>query len=461
MLFNSWVFILAFLPAALTAYHLLGRYHDARLALLCLASLVFYGYWDVRFLPLLVGSVLVNWLLARLAARAAVAPLAALGVAFNLGLLGLFKYADFFAESLLAVTGAPHERFNIVLPLGISFFTFQQISYLVDLKRGRARPYGLLDYFVYVTFFAQLVAGPIVRHNELIPQFRRLPPAGELARMMGQGAVLFIIGLFKKVALADPLALVADPLFAQAALGGALSAGEGWLAALAFALQIYFDFSGYSDMAIGLGLLFGFRLPINFNVPYRATSIRDFWRRWHITLSRFLRDYLYIPLGGNRRGARRQTINLMITMLLGGLWHGAAWTFVAWGGLHGLALAVNHAWEERGRRLPAPLAWAATMVFLLVTWVLFRAESFGAAAAMLGAMVGLGAGTSGLALPDETWWLLPFAAGVAVIGPASQRVVEELLVPRRIVAVTTGAACVGLLLLIGGGFHDEFIYFQF
>ncbi|MFQ5954347.1 MAG: MBOAT family O-acyltransferase, partial [Kiloniellales bacterium] len=313
MLFHSQVFLLLFLPPTLAGYYAAASRPRLRRWLLVVASLLFYGYWEIRLVPLLVGSVVGNWLVAYLATRPQAGiewrhRLPWLGVALNLAVLGVFKYADFFADSLGMLFGVTHDPWNIILPLGISFFTFQQISYLVDLRRGEAPVYDFLDYAVYVTFFPQLIAGPIVRHHEIIHQYREDPWRPGLAQRLSQGLTLLVMGLFKKVVLADGLALIADPIFARAAgvasgLGELpLSFAEGWLAALCFTFQLYFDFSGYTDMAIGLALMFGLMLPINFDAPYRATSIREFWRRWHMTLSRFLRDYLYFPMGGNRRG---------------------------------------------------------------------------------------------------------------------------------------------------------------
>ncbi len=458
MLFNSTIFILVFLPLTLAAYYLLAASRTWRLLTLAAASMVFYGFWDVRFLPLLAGSVLVNWVIAwcYIRRRLMVLPLA--GVAVNLGLLGLFKYADFLTGSLAAVLGQDHSGFNIILPIGISFFTFQQISYLVDLKRGQAKLYPLLDYFVFVTFFPQLIAGPIVRHHELIGQFALPPRRAEVWENLSRGGLLFVVGLIKKVVFADQLALIADPLFGDAAMGRALNFSEAWIGDLAFSLQIYFDFSGYSDMAIGLGLMCGFRLPVNFNGPYRATSIRDFWRRWHITLSRFLRDYVYIPLGGNQLGRRRQAINVVLTMLLGGLWHGAAWTFVVWGGLHGLALAINGRWHRAGRVMPAFWGWALTMVFLAFTWALFRAENFASAASMMGSMIGLNG--FGPVIVKEAW-LIPAGLLLVLLTPTSQNLVFSDLKPSRWLAAGAAVALVFVVIMIGSSPHNDFIYFQF
>ncbi|MBZ0325449.1 MAG: MBOAT family protein, partial [Alphaproteobacteria bacterium] len=306
----------------------------------------------------------------------------------------------------------------------------------------------------------QLIAGPIVRHGELIFQFDADPRRPGLEERLLRGFGLLAIGLGKKLFLADGLAGIASPLFDGAAAGRVLTLAEGWTAAAAYTFQLYFDFSGYSDMAIGLALLFGFVLPVNFNAPYKSASIREFWRRWHMTLSRFLRDYLYIPLGGNRRGRAAQLAFLMATMLLGGLWHGAGWTFVAWGGLHGLALMVNHLWSAAGRRLPPLAGWALTFLFVMAGWVLFRAESFTVAADILAAMAG-GNGMEVAVVGATDMWLIGAAAAVALIPPTSQRLVGELMAPRRILGLAVGALLIAALLQAGGGDAAEFIYFQF
>ena len=459
MLFNSSLFILIFLPLALCAFYLASGRRFARLGVLCVASLAFYGYWDVRFLPLLVGSVVANWLLVQLFGRNRARLLPLVGVALNLAVLGVFKYADFVVGNLAELAGQSHGGFNIVLPIGISFFTFQQISYLVDLQRGEKRVYCFVEYAAFVMFFPQLIAGPIVRHHEIIGQFD-LPPArgAEFYENMSRGSVLFAIGLLKKVAIADQLGQIGDPLFGRAAAGDLLNLTEAWAADLAFTLQIYFDFSGYSDMAIGLALMFGYRLPINFDAPYRSASIREFWRRWHMTLSRFLRDYVYIALGGNRRGRVRQAVYLLVTMLLGGLWHGAAWTFVLWGGLHGGALAINTVWDRLGLPMPRFLGWLLTILFVMFTWVLFRAEDFETAWRMMASMTGFyGVG----AVVSDNLWLLAVASTVALLAPTSQRIVFARLRPNRWTAPVIAAAFVFVLLMIGGAPHDEFIYFQF
>ena len=459
MLFNSQVFIIGFLPVVLALYYALAAHREARQLLLVLASLGFYGWWDMRFVPLLTSLTLANWLIAAWFGRTEARWIPVLGVALNLAVLGLFKYADFLRGTVFDLTATPWEPWRLILPLGISFFVFQKISYLIDLRRGDRHVYGFLDFCLFVSFFPQLIAGPLVRHNEIIPQFNIDPRGKDMWENLSRGFVLFVIGITKKVALADTLALVVDPLFTQTT---PLTMSESWLAALGYTLQIYFDFSGYSDMAIGLALMFGLRLPINFDAPYRAVSVRDFWRRWHMTLSRFLRDYLYIPLGGSRMGAARQALNVVLTMLLGGLWHGASWTFVVWGGLHGVALAVNHLWSQTGFRLPRPLAWALTMLFVMTAWVLFRAPGFSAAATMLASMAGAhGMVFSPAVLSNEAAAALVIGCAVAVAGPTAHRFALSSLRPSPWLAVPAGVVLSWLLLLIGGRLPNVFIYFQF
>ncbi len=459
MLFNSQVFIVGFLPIVLVLYYAFAAHRAARQTVVVVASLAFYGWWDVRFVPLLAGLTVANWLIARWfgAWRAQWIPI--LGVALNLAVLGLFKYADFFRSSADALLGQQFHPWDLILPLGISFFVFQKISYLIDLRRGDRHIYSFLDFCMFVVFFPQLIAGPIVRHNEIIHQFSLDPRRPEMWENLSRGFVLFIIGVAKKVIFADTLAMVADPLFGKA-VTASLTASEAWIATAAYTLQIYFDFSGYSDMAIGLALMFGLRLPFNFNAPYRALSIRDFWRRWHMTLSRFLRDYLYIPLGGNRCGAVRQASNVIVTMLIGGLWHGANWTFVAWGGLHGIALAVNHVWQNTGLRLPRAAAWAMTLLFVMGCWVLFRAADFTTAGDILLAMLGRN-GIGHISLDREYVAALIGGAVVAWFFPTSQEAALTKLQPNRWLVMPTGVALAFLLLLIGGRLPNVFIYFQF
>ncbi|MBL8697719.1 MAG: MBOAT family protein [Alphaproteobacteria bacterium] len=419
MLFHEPVFLYAFLPATLAAYLVLRRgvSDEATAWLLLLASLVFYGWWDPRLVPLLLASIILNHRLgARIAAdprTAAAGRLLVLGVAINLGVLGLFKYTDFIVETANLVAGAQITRPGLPLPLGISFFTFLQIAFLVDCRQRAIRQPGLRDYALFVAYFPHLIAGPLVHHSELIPQFRRRAGRDALWENLAVGATIFVIGLAKKTLLAQPAADYADRVFNTAAAGGAPSLLEAWIGTLAFTFQIYFDFSAYSDMAIGLSRLFGIWLPVNFASPYKATSIIDFWRRWHITLSRFLRDYLYVALGGNRRGVARRYANVMIVMLLGGLWHGAGWTFVIWGGLHGAFLAINHAWRDwRGAHArPASAAgrWVGRLLtFLTVTvlWVPFRADGLATTISLWRGLVGL----NGVVLPEHYAAIGPLVA---------------------------------------------------
>lgn len=406
MLFNSYTFALLFLPLTLVAYFAAGRWLGQRAAIawLVFASLLFYGWWNPEHVGLLSASLAFNYAIGRELARArlpqrARAALFGFGVIADVASIAYYKYAGFFADTVSALAGVEWRIEGILLPLAISFFTFQQIAYLVDAWRGHApENKGFLDYCLFVTFFPQLIAGPIVHHAEILPQFRERETFVPRADNIAVGASYFFVGLFKKVVLADGVAVFAQQVFAFASNGGHPTFAEAWIGALAYTLQLYFDFSAYSDMAIGAARLFGVRLPLNFDSPYKALDIADFWRRWHITLSRFLRDYLYIPLGGNRRGELRRHANLMATMLIGGLWHGAGWTFVVWGGLHGAFLVVHRIWRrslERWKlpRLPralsVPLAWSATMLAVVVAWVFFRAESFDAAWRMLAAMSGM------------------------------------------------------------------------
>jgi D-alanyl-lipoteichoic acid acyltransferase DltB (MBOAT superfamily) len=398
MLFSSYTFLFQFLPAVVLAFAA-ARLHSPRAGILVLvcASLLFYGAWRPVYLLLLIASIAANFCLGLLMEhpyRRRVVGM--IGVALNLALLGYFKYTNFIVESVNMVTGAPLPFAGIVLPLGISFFTFQQIAYLVDVMRGAKVERDIASYTLFVSFFPHLIAGPLVHHAEMIPQFKR-GRTGRSAVLAARGLAIFAAGLFKKVVIADNLAQFVSPVFAHVDAGGSIAPSWAWLATLAYAMQIYFDFSGYSDMAIGLALLFGIRLPVNFRSPYKAASIIEFWRRWHITLSRFLRDYLYIPLGGNRLGEQRRYLNLMVTMLLGGLWHGAGWNFLVRGGLHGLYLCVNHLWQASRKSSKTQFApglvqaasWAMTFLAVVFAWVFFRAKTMAAAWQVLTALFGL------------------------------------------------------------------------
>jgi alginate O-acetyltransferase complex protein AlgI len=521
MLFNSYAFILGFFPVTFFVFFALARKsHKAAAAWLMLASFFFYGWWSPRYVLLLALSILFNfgigtWIQRLLKsgspgrARAALA----FGVVGDLLLLGYFKYANFFVDNLNHALGTHWALAEIILPLGISFYTFTQIAYLADAAQGKVREYNLVHYALFVTYFPHLIAGPILHHAEMMPQFGR----PETYRMrwdnIAVGLTIFFIGLFKKTVLADGIAPHSTSVFDAAAAGTALPLLDAWGGALAYALRLYFDFSGYCDMAIGLSRLFGVNLPLNFNSPYKAVNIVDFWRRWHMTLSRFLRDYLYIPLGGNRKGSARRYVNLFVTMLLGGFWHGASWTFVVWGAMHGFYLIVNHAWQtlrvrigwspearsEAGRLA----AQALTFLAVVLSFVLFRATSLDAALVVLKGMAGL----NGIEMPFKwltSWgaageWLAQhgvrfrdsptfagaqllnwIVAGLAIVwlAPNTQQIMERFdpaldyrpeprpamrwlrWQPTRLWALAmTIVAYFGLLYMSSG--FSEFIYFQF
>ena len=424
MLFSSWQFIVLFLPLTLGFYFWLNgkRLVTAGKAWLVASSLFFYAFWDPKYLPLILGSILFNFAigtgLARAQRRAAegAAPskqarrktVLAVGIATNLLGLGYFKYTDFLLGNLNAALGTGFTLPGIVLPLAISFFTFTQIVYLVDSYRGETAEYDLLNYSLFVTFFPHLIAGPIVHHRQIMPQFASRWTLRPRSANLLKGLFIFSIGLFKKVVIADSFAHWADAGFDG---GQALGFYAAWVTSLSYSMQLYFDFSGYCDMAVGASLLFNIWLPINFNSPYKALSIQDFWRRWHITLSHFLRDYLYIPLGGNRLGPYRTQVNLPITFTLGGLWHGATWMFVIWGALHGLALVVHRLWQGLQIRMPAALAWLLTFLFVNLAWVFFRAKTLDDALRVLRGMVdwrsAWGQGPASLPTADLAWagWL--------------------------------------------------------
>ena len=394
MLFNSYEFILLFLPVSLFVYYrLISSNLSIALTWLVASSLLFYGWWNPTYLALLIASILFNYGLGLYLTRYSRRTALVFGIVANLSLLAYYKYTVFIVDNVNQILATNWNVGTIILPLAISFFTFQQITYLVDAYRSETHEYNFLHYCLFVTFFPQLIAGPIVHHKEMMPQFYNTKKLNQVYKNLSIGLTLFTLGLCKKVLLADTLAPYASEAFSATAAGVTLSFLEAWRGAMAYTFQLYFDFSGYTDMAIGLALMFGIRLPLNFNSPYKANNIIDFWRRWHMTLSRFLRDYVYIPLGGNRKSKSRRYSNILITMLIGGLWHGAAWTFIFWGFLHGTYIIINHLW--RWLRLQAGLTLEATsksgkffsrlLTFLaiIVAWVFFRAESFDSAIIML------------------------------------------------------------------------------
>jgi D-alanyl-lipoteichoic acid acyltransferase DltB (MBOAT superfamily) len=512
MLFNSYAFLLGFLPASLVGMALVGRHATSRTILLLAVSLFFYAWWDWRLLPLLIGSITTNYLLGvcirRLVRRPdhrAAGHVLAVGITFDLLVLGFFKYLLFVTTNVDMLTGKDWTVVRLVLPLGISFWTFEQISFLVDLKRGAAYRLHPLQYALFVLFFPRLVAGPILRFSEIAPQITDRQ-ASTVLPDIAAGLSIFFVGLAKKAWLADGIAPFVGFGFRLAGAGPGPDLFTAWGAALGYTCQLYFDFSGYSDMAIGLARCFGIRFPANFNSPYKATGIVEFWRRWHMTLSRFLRDYLYIPLGGNRHGSPRRYMNLVVTMLLGGLWHGAAWTFVIWGGLHGLYLMINHAWtsmrrtsETRASAAARFVAVALTFTGVVIGWVFFRSPDLTTAWHMLRGMVG----TNGVAIPAEllyragpmgevllrlgvttaapvggyvfvtTWALIAALLSIAWFAPNTQQIMrsvqptlEGVAAPAAIRWAPTPAwgmaigvvAAIGLLSVTRGGI---FLYWQF
>jgi len=381
MLFNSYEYIFFFLPLTFVIYFFLlnKRLMIGAKGFLVFSSLFFYSWWNISYLPIILTSMLFNYTIGNSLnenfqkVQLHKKSLLFFGIATNLSLLGYFKYADFFISNINLIFSDNINLLHLALPLAISFFTFQQIAYLVDSYKGETKEYDFLNYALFVTFFPQLIAGPIVHHKEMMPQFTSKFNLVKNYKNITLGLFIFSIGLFKKVAIADYFATYATYGFDKAQT---LNLLDGWATSLSYTFQLYFDFSGYTDMAIGSALLFNIILPINFNSPYKATNIQDFWRRWHITLSRFLRDYIYIPLGGNRASEFRVQTNLMITFLLGGMWHGAGWTFIFWGFLHGSALVVHRIWNNLGFKMNKILAWFITFNFINISWIFFRAKDF-------------------------------------------------------------------------------------
>jgi D-alanyl-lipoteichoic acid acyltransferase DltB (MBOAT superfamily) len=492
MLFTSPIFLFCFLPAVLLGFHVLRLFGSNILLVLWLiaASMVFYAWWSPYFLALLITSMLANYFIGYAIERTQGRPrglLFFIGIAGNLGLLAYFKYADFFIDTLNTAARADLPLLHVILPLGISFFTFQKIAYLADIHAHHARTRRLADFALFVFFFPQLIAGPIVHHSEVMPQFRLLgaeeahDPAKSRALAWENTAVgltIFLIGLVKKVVVADQIARYVSPIYALASHEPTIGFVLAWQAALGYTVQLYFDFSGYSDMAIGLARLFGVRLPANFNSPYAARSIIDFWRRWHMTLSRFLRDYVYIPLGGNRHGPARRYLNLMLTMILGGFWHGAGWTFILWGTLHGVYLLVAHAWDSFARvRIPPPLASGLTLIAVIVAWVIFRAPDLNSAGVILSGLTGMQGLHHPVAQAAEAPAIILISLallGAAAILPNTQQIMRAYrpalgpVPPAKInvqwhpairFAALGGVAAVAIMLLSWE--TSEFLYFQF
>lgn len=388
-----------FLPIVFIGYFALNKVNFTLSKVwLFLSSLFFYGWWNPIYLPLLLFSLIVNYIigttLGKMKQPMKKKALLTIGILFNVGLLGYFKYYDFFITNVNAVFDTDYRVMNLILPLAISFYTFQKIPYLVDSYQGETKGYHPLNYGLFVSFFPQLIAGPIVQHGDVMAQFENKENRKINAKNIATGLFVFGIGLFKKVGIADTFAEIANAGYSNPAT---LTMVDSWITSLSYTFQLYFDFSGYSDMAIGAALLFNIRLPINFNSPYKALSIQDFWRRWHMTLSNFLTRYIYVPLGGNRKGLVRTYINIMIVFFVSGVWHGAGWTFIIWGLMHGIASVINRLWGQAGFKLPKLLAWFITFQFVNAAWVFFRAPSVHDAIMVLRSMIGL----NGRVLPTD------------------------------------------------------------
>ncbi len=512
MLFNSFSFLLAFLPIVAIVYFWLGRRNNILAATwLGLSSLFFYAWWDYHYLPLLLVSIFFNYLFGWRISEANIATKRhwlATGIVCNLALLAYYKYAFFFISTFNEISGYSFTISHIALPIGISFFTFTQIAFLVDTYQGKVKEYRFIHYLLFVTYFPHLIAGPVLHHKEMMPQFADSRNYQINTTNIAVGLSIFIIGLAKKVLIADNIAPYANDLFNHPISPSFFIA---WGGLFAYAFQIYFDFSGYSDMAIGLSRIFGIRLPLNFNSPYKSMNIIDFWRRWHMTLSRFLRDYLYIPLGGNRYGMTRRHINLLITMVLGGLWHGAGWPFIIWGSLHGIYLIINHGWLAISKRINSQstsipgniIATSITFLAVCFSWVFFRATDLITANEILKGLMG----NFGIGIPNaigihlgnlrpilekfgiefylgggarfiETWSWISVAAFITFLLPNTQEImrqfgpaldfnfnqesislIKKTWMPNRAWAVTLGA--ISILCLLSLNKPSDFLYFQF
>mgnify|MGYP003532263233 CR=1 FL=1 len=426
MLFNSYEFIFAFLPITFFIYFYLNhkRLTIAAKGFLVFSSLFFYSWWDIAYLPLILSSIFFNYLIGTTLSKSSEnnklglnktfskKSILIFGIVCNVTLLGYFKYTNFFLENFNGIFESNIPLQHIILPLGISFFTFTQIAFLVDAYRNEVKEYDLIRYMLFVTYFPHLLAGPILHHKEMMPQFANLKNSVINYRNIAVGLFIFSIGLFKKVVIADTFAVWANAGFDTATT---LNLFEAWATSLSYTFQLYFDFSGYTDMAIGISLMFNIKLPINFNSPYKALNIQDFWRRWHMTLSRFLRDYIYIPLGGNKKGSFRTYSNLLATFVIGGFWHGAGWTFLFWGFLHGIALVIHRLWSNLGFKMWTWLAWFITFNFVNIAWVFFRAREWEDSVKVLGGMFGLGGVVLANQLANKLFFLKDFGVSFGEI----------------------------------------------
>lgn len=499
MLFNSYIFIFIYLPLIVLGFYGLNRWNKTRFSLAWLlgGSFFFYGFQNPFNLSLITLSILFNYILAKNINRTKQETLNSnnsryrkliFGIVINLAILGYFKYIDFIFNTINTILHTNLPLLHHELPLGISFFTFLQIAYLVDTYREKSDEKNWVNYALFVTFFPHLIAGPIVHHKALLGQFKDKAIYNFNVENFAIGITIFILGLSKKVLLADPIASYSSPIFQAASEGVQLNVLDAWGGALAYTLQLYFDFSGYSDMAVGLSKLFNIALPENFNSPYKSRNIIEFWRRWHITLSHFLRDYLYIPLGGNRLGEVRRYLNLMITMLLGGLWHGAGWTFVVWGGLHGLYLMINHGWLALCQRQPSLKQGTATKIWsftsqlltfgaVVISWVFFRARNLNDAFVILHSMFSVKdyfqVGQAMQSIPLAGWlWIIGLLV-IVWIAPNTQQLTAPFYSSTHTAHLTdrkpfsfsflwaAGISLLTILCIINLSKASEFLYFSF
>ncbi len=464
MLFNSYEFIFFFLPVMFIGYFLLAqyRYIVASKIWLILGSLFFYGYWNYIYIPLILGSIFINYLIGSQLSRHKDRNLLILGILFNVLLLGYFKYTDFFLENFNLFTDSTIPLPHIILPLGISFFTFTQIAFLVDAYKGKVNEYSIFNYMLFVTYFPHLLAGPILHHKEMMPQFDDESNRFKNSQNIAIGLFIFSIGLFKKTFIADNFALWATNGFD---ISHKLYTLEAWATSWSYTMQLYFDFSGYTDMAIGISLMFNIILPINFNSPYKALNIQDFWRRWHITLSRFLRDYIYIPLGGNKVSIYHNYLNLFSVFFIGGIWHGASWMFIIWGSLHGFAIVIHRIYKDLGFRMNSFLAWFLTINFINITWIFFRAKDMDSALKVLGGMFGLnGWGDIKITnflhnIGNSTEIMLYFIVAIIILMSKNSNQLADNFRPTKKIALAIGLMlALGILSLSK---VSEFLYFNF
>ncbi|KIM06019.1 MAG: acetyltransferase [Sulfurovum sp. AS07-7] len=464
MLFNSYEFIFFFLPVMFIGYFLLAqyRYIVASKIWLILGSLFFYGYWNYIYIPLILGSIFVDYLIGSQLSRHRDRNLLILGILFNVLLLGYFKYTDFFLENFNLFTDSTIPLPHIILPLGISFFTFTQVAFLVDAYKGKVNEYSIFNYMLFVTYFPHLLAGPILHHKEMMPQFDDASNRFKNSRNIAIGLFIFSIGLFKKTFIADNFALWATNGFD---ISHKLYTLEAWATSWSYTMQLYFDFSGYTDMAIGISLMFNIILPINFNSPYKALNIQDFWRRWHITLSRFLRDYIYIPLGGNKVSLYHNYLNLFSVFFIGGIWHGASWMFIIWGSLHGFAIVIHRIYKDLGFKMNSFLAWFLTINFINITWIFFRAKDMDSALKVLAGMFGLnGWGDIKITnflhnIGNSTEITLYFIVTIIILMSKNSNQLADNFRPTKKIAIAIGLMlALGILSLSK---VSEFLYFNF